>query len=278
MRFALEFLTIITVGVLPNLYAALLDIRNPDYLKKAELFSVFETLPSTWLSAMSSIFVVLLVAYQQPNRFLSIGLRSGQWGNNIIAVLIGYFGLVVFAILFAVGQKLFLLFVKQASPLTVDTSNPWVTSNLRYQDNWERLANLTVLPFSAISEDLIYRGYFILYLGRLTNTFIPWAVISIFIMVLIHLYQGKNTRIIIYHFLLACLFTGLTIATQNILAPITAHIVFNFMNKLKLWNLEKKHNQTTSMTVKSNKKKLAYALFIVANITIFVVSTIIVLA
>ena len=97
-------------------------------------------------------------------------------------------------------------------------------------------------------------------------------------MVILHLYQGRNIRTITLHILLAILLTVLTIATQNILAPITAHIIFNLVSKLRLWSFGKKQDQTILRPGNSAMKKFAYTLFGVANICIFVVSSIIVLA
>lgn len=278
MKFILEFVAVMTVGVLPNLLAAFLHLRNADYLRKFEQLSVSEKLPNIWLGAVGSISVVLLVAYQQPTGFASVGIRSGQWGSNILAVLIGFFGINIFLILFALGQKIILSIFRHPSPPALDKSSPSVTDNLSYEDNWERIANLTVLPFSTIAEDLIYRGYLILLLGKLTNTFLPWALISIFIMVLLHIYQGRTTRRIIYHILLAGFFAVLTITTQNILAPITAHVYHNFIHRVKLWSLMTKQDQPMPTSANSTKRKLAYALFSVANIIILILATIMALA
>jgi membrane protease YdiL (CAAX protease family) len=224
MKFILEFIAVFTVGVLPSLLGTFLHLQNADYAKKAEHFSNFERLLTVWSRDLASIAVVLLVAYQQPHGFASIGIHSGQWGDNIGAVFTGFMAMALFVIFFALGQRIILHIVKQPAPPTIDTTNPSVEEDLRYQDIWERLANLAALPVSAIPEDLIYRGYLLLFLGDLTNTYIPWAVLSIILMVLLHLYQGRSTSMIVRQILLAIFFTGLTIATQNLLAPIAAHI------------------------------------------------------
>jgi membrane protease YdiL (CAAX protease family) len=272
MKFILEFFAVFFVGILPSLLSTFLYLSNPNYLKIAEKYDVFEKLLNRWVRDLGSISVVLLVAYLQPNGFASVGLKFNDPANNIGAFFVGGSGLTFFLILLGIGQRIILRLMKQPSPPVIDTANPWVTDSLHYQSIWERLAYLAVLPFSAISEEFIYRGYLVLFLGTLTNTFIPWAVISIVLTVVLHLYQSRNSRTIILHFLLASFFVGLTISTQNILAPITAHIFLNLMNQLRLWIVAKEKDLPTP-TANSNKQKLAYTVFIAANVIILYVST-----
>jgi membrane protease YdiL (CAAX protease family) len=278
MKFILEFIAVFTVGILPSLLGTFLHLKNAGYAKKAEHFSAFERSLTIWSSDLTSIAVLLLVAYQQPHGFASIGIYSGQWGNNIGAVFTGFIALAFFVLFLALGQRIILYILKQPADPTIDTTNPYVADNLRYQDVWERLANLATLPFSAISEDLIYRGYLILFLGNLTNTYVPWAVLSAVLMVLLHLYQGRSARMIVHQIFLAIFFTGLTIATQNLLAPITAHIYFNLAGKINMWNAGKNQDKQSSLAEISNQKKFGYILFTVGNIFILTIATIIVLA
>lgn len=266
MYFVLGLIAILMIDVLPNLFSTYLFLRNPEYQNQRQT-SVTETIFRRWFNDITSIAIVLMIAYQQPNGIASVGIQAGRFSDNLVAIFIGIAGLGWFLIIFALAERIIMPILKKPVPPSVDTSNPLVIDSLRFRDKWERLANLTILPFSAISEDLIYRGYLILLLGEMTNTYIPWAIISIFFMVIIHLYQGRNIRMILFHLFSAFVFVVITISTKNILAPISAHLYSDYMQRIRLWRFAETEDGIASVT-HSNKMKFVYAFFILFNVVV----------
>jgi len=100
-----------------------------------------------------------------------------------------------------------------------------------------RILALLILFLSVICEEILYRGYIVLFLGTRLEQIISFGLISIILSVFGHLYQGKDK--IAYHLLIAVLLVSLTIITKSILISITIHLFNNLFAVFALWkNLE----------------------------------------
>jgi len=266
MKLVLEILAVTFAGILPALLGSYFYIKYPDYSNR---YNNLENLIIRWANSLLGIFVVLLVAYNQPDGFVSIGIITHQCGENGGAILIGVFTFSIFVILFSIVQKLINKIRKKEPPQEIDLSKPSPSRILRYQNRWERRSYLSVLPIAAISEDLICRGYLVLYLGNLTNNFIPWIVLSVTLSILIHLYQGRDKGTILFHFLFAAFFIAITLVTKNILAPIAAHVFLNLSISRGVWRQAKKQGIPVASGI-SKREKIAYAIFTGVNVVLLI--------
>lgn len=269
MKSIIEFGAIFAVGILNHMIGAFFYSKRSDYQKS---FTVTENLLRYWGGSISGILVVLLVAMNQPNGFTSVGIWAGQnaTSNNENSVLIGLFSVSIFLIVIAGIQKVINYFRKATPETKVDLSNPAVTGLFQYQSTLEKLAYLTVLPFVVISEDLIYRGYLVLMLGRMTNIYLPLIILSAILSVIIHLYQGRKITYMLYQAMSALLLIGLTMWTGNILAPIAAHLYYDILWAFGVWKNKK---NTEIESVKYSKRKIiAYSVFVTINLLLLYVS------
>ncbi len=270
MRSIFEFLAIFTTSILNHIIGAFFYSKRPDYMKS---FTVTENLLRDWGSSISAIFVVVLVASNQPDGLASIGILTGQSSavTNLNAILIGLISISLLVIAIAYGQK-FILHVRKKEPETkIDVSNPAVGRVLQYRDISELIAYLSVLPFIVISEDLVYRGYLVLLLGNRTHTFIPWIILSIILSIIVHLYQGRKINYMALIAISSALFIGLTIATGNILAPIAGHLFYDLSWAVGIWK-KGKHLEPQPGIALGKKKKFAYSVFIGFNVLLLYVS------
>jgi membrane protease YdiL (CAAX protease family) len=260
MKFILEFSAVVAVGVLLHGLGTLLYIKRPEFYN---LFTTSEQLLRRWQGGMAGVIIVLLVALNQPDGLRSVGLQNT---NNGIAIWIGFLATSALVIVVALVIKLIQRIRKVTVSPSVDTSQPHIIELISYRDRWERFAYLAVVALGVVSEDLIYRGYFVLLLGNKTGTFIPWAILSVGLSVIIHLYQGRDARTILFHVVAASFLVSLAIITQNILAPIVAHLYYNLVATTKTWKLAKEQGVSLPAVEQSGAKKVAYFLFIGANI------------
>lgn len=84
MRSILEFTSVIFVGVIPSLFGSSIAAARPDSLKSG---GPVEALTKYWLTSVSVIAVVLLVAVGQPNSIASLGILTT---TNALSVDNGY--------------------------------------------------------------------------------------------------------------------------------------------------------------------------------------------
>ncbi|MCL4530123.1 MAG: CPBP family glutamic-type intramembrane protease, partial [Chloroflexi bacterium] len=260
----LEFCAILLIGVLNYLLGTFFWIKNLDFKTG---FSASDHLLNRWLSAMSTIVVVLLVANNQPNGVAFVGLYPSGKNNNISALLSGiaitYVALLVYALIYRLISRT--KGKKETAP-DLDMSNPLIAEDIKYHDWRERLAYLTVLPLMIISEDLVFRGCLVWFLGNKTGTFLPWVIISIALSIIMHLYQGRNLRTVITHFIYASVFVGLLIIFRNLLAAISAHLFLDTLFTAQIWLRIKAQDNLIPAIQFNAWKIIAYSIFIITNI------------
>ena len=102
----------------------------------------------------------------------------------------------------------------------------------------ERFVSALIMPLSVISEEFLYRGYLVLYLGNVYNAFLLFGFSSIILSVLSHLYQGKGRIISNLIFTSAMVF--ITIITGKILLAITVHLLNNYLVMFTRWRISNK--------------------------------------
>jgi hypothetical protein len=83
-----------------------------------------------------------------------------------------------------------------------------------------------------------------------------------------HLYQGRNLRLVITQLVYASCFVGLILITHNILAVIGAHIFNNVLQFLRIWSHTKTQDDSMPAKAFGTWKKMAYIIFIGINLFI----------
>lgn len=260
-RFALGFVAVLLLGVGNLVLGSFSRIRHPEYdtsVKASDHLLLY------WFSALAVIAVVLLAALDQPGGLAELGiptLRESNTDAECWPFLLGY--LLIFAPSFFGG------WVRRRSgrprEANLDPSRPSVAMALQYRDGWQRLAYLSVLPFIVTSEDLVFRGYLILFMASRTAILIPWLVISILLSVVIHLYQGRDVKTIGTHIYFAGLFAGLIIWTHNILIPIGLHLFYNATVTIGIWRWATPEDVGPMPRNRSAGAKLAYLTYMLVN-------------
>lgn len=257
MKTILEFIVVAIVGILPNIYGAVLSIRRPNYTNE---LSPGELIVRRLLNSLSQISVVLLVALNHPSGLAAVGIYPGYDVSSSNPIVIGMTALLCLYLIIGIAQRV----LYRGEKIEIDFTRPDIVQTIHYQNTWERLADLTVLPFEVVGEELVYRGYLVLLLGRVTGTLIPWAILSIGLSILIHLYQGRNRLMVLSHFLTFTLLAGLTIFTGNIGAAIAAHLLNNFLNAFLIW-ARAGREKDQPMHVMLPRRKFVYLAIIIVN-------------
>jgi membrane protease YdiL (CAAX protease family) len=128
-----------------------------------------------------------------------------------------------------------------------------------------------VLSEVVISEDIVFRGYLVLFCGIITGSFLPWVILSICFSVIVHLYQGRKISYILFHGIGAAVFIGVTIFTHNIVSAIVAHLLYDIPWTLGIWrNADKQLGKPEKGWQIGWRDKAFYALFIVFNLGILI--------
>lgn len=272
MKPIIEFGAIFAVGILPHIIGAFFYSKRSAIQKPCPTTENLQgNLFRYWTGSISGILVVLLVALNQSNGLASVGIvTNGDAINAKNPVFIGIFAM-TFYLVFLTRLPALINYIRNTTPENRNSlSNPVAIELFQYQSILERLAYLTVLPFMVISEELIYRGYLVFMLGGKTQTYLPWIILSIALSIVIHLYQSKKASSLFFQATAALLFISLTIWTGNIFTPITAHLFYSTIWTLGVW--KRKNNATVQPTAHSQRKSLAYIVFITINLLLLLVS------
>ena len=217
----LEFISVLTLAVLPQVLVSF----YPD-----EMRHLLGKLPGNWrlLSTLPSrIGVILLVLYISASRldeFHSIGLNFREARSPITLLAAGF--LTVYLLLIFIFSNLRSKKVKEE----ITNIQQRTLAILQYSNSagfWQRLFYFVDLWLAVIGEELVYRGYLILLLGRQTGSFTPWIIFSIALSIVIHLYQGRTWRLALGQMILAILFILAVMVTKSLFAALIPHLVYN---------------------------------------------------
>lgn len=264
MKEFLEFGAIFFISFLNHLFGMILSIKN---FTDKKYFYFFKSTFINWTYSLGEIFVVLYITINQPTGLLSIGINTTDKVDNIVSIFGGAFlvTIILSPILFLLNK---FVFYKNNNKILDEEvlSQPHITEIINYKSEIERLVRLSVLPFEVISEDFIYRGYLVLLLGYRTGSFIPWAIISVLLSVAIHLYQSRKLENVVFHFLAATFFVGITLWTQNIFSSVGAHLLMNFVWMIGIWKKADKQGLGGQETVRNKKQTFVWLMFAILNL------------
>lgn len=163
MKSIIEFCAIFVVGILNHIIGSLFySSRLASQKSFVTTENPLENLLRSWVGSVSGILVVLVVALNQSNGLASVGIITNSDAiNDKNPVFIGILA-ISFYIVFLTRLPRLVKYIRNITPENKNgSSNPAVIRLFQYQSILEKLSYLSVLPFSVISEELIYRGYLI---------------------------------------------------------------------------------------------------------------------
>ncbi len=265
MKEIIEFAAILFSIFLIHIFGMYVAIKHPD---NGKILTVSEIILNKWVNYLGSIFVVVLVAINQPDGFASIGINLSDKSFNIAGIFWGYLGIVIISIGFYLFRKLIIHDKTPGQINEQDLKRPDFNETIRFSGKMERFLFLSTMSIGVIAEEFSYRGYLVLLLGARTGSFVPWAIFSIILSVIIHLYQSRNWKSILFHFLMAVFFVGLTVVTQNIFASITAHLINNFSFYHSVWKRADKQGISSNESQSDKRILIAWFIFAFFNILI----------
>ena len=266
MNFLFEFAVIFIISISHYAIGTLnhKDAGSPD--------SILGELFRRWAGAMTGAAVVLLVVNNKPNGLHLTGIHPDKGAENGYAILAGLTLTLAFIFILRAVRRLFPE-IRQKASLPLDTTRIWLAEALQYREWNERAAYLTLLPLEAIAETLIYRGYLVLFIGSQIRGHLPWALLSIVLTAAIRADRGWNFRTFISNLLSSAVLIGLAIATQNVLAPITAHLYYNFIVTIQAWRLMTFQGGRVHVRIYEKSERFAYGAFISVNVLLLYAAT-----
>lgn len=256
-----EFAAILTISRLPQALGLFDENQGSN---SSRLASIMGGLLRRWAGAVAGILVVILVIANKPNGWHQAGIHPDVGLDNKNALLLGLGSAFVFILVLAAIRK-FLPGIRNRASLPLDTTRIWIAEAVQYRERHERFAYLTLLALETVSETLIYRGYLVLFLGSQAGTYFLYALASAFLTLLIRANQSWTFRTVVSNLLASFFLIGLTIASQNLLAPITAHLYYNFIIAIQAWRLMSAQVGVVHITGYGRRERLVYGAFIVVN-------------
>jgi membrane protease YdiL (CAAX protease family) len=237
MKVILEFIAVASTAIIPSIYSTIRSIRLP---VDAEEPSPMERLFGGLLWSVSAITIVLIISLGQPEGLRSVGVFNKEDDSILSPYMIAMLGLAGVAFILWVVRRLLHIDLKEHFA----PSKPYVARIIQYDRNrWERLTFLAQLPLAVMAEELVYRGYLVLLLGKYTGAYIPWIILSIALSVVIHLYQGRDRTTILSHLLMATLFVGVTVYSGSIFPATTVHFLGNTGFTFRIWSQASKRKK-----------------------------------
>jgi membrane protease YdiL (CAAX protease family) len=263
LNWTVEFLLVAAVAILPSAAGSLFAALRPDAaLRRLEATDPFQISLLRFLHSIAGIAIVLLVALGQPNDLDSIGLRLGRPAALADALLTSL--LIVVSIL--AGVLIVTLLLRSRIKRKETTPSGRLLEFAYQKTRLDRILYATVMPFSAIAEEMTYRGYLVLLFATRTGHLVPWIVLSIGLSITIHLYQGTQLRLILFHSVYAGLMIWLTLYTGGIEGPILIHVTWNTVNFIRAWQTADRAKTEEKTDSARGIMRVGYLLFMTLNL------------
>jgi membrane protease YdiL (CAAX protease family) len=268
-----ELVLVATVGILPSVVGSLLTLFEPEVTRRRlEAIGAFQISVNRFLQSATAITVAALVALYQPDGLASIGLHLGR-GDTIGDAI--FDSLLILGIVSGAGLVVAILIRLVGRPKEGPEVEPELPLEFSYlKTAWDRVLYASVMPFSAIGEEMIYRGYLVWLFVVRTGDYLPWIVLSIGLTIIIHLYQGLRIRLILFHSAFAGLMIWLTLYMGGIEGPIAIHILLNTVIFIRSWRAADKSKTEAGAEARSAAdaprgiRRVGYIAFIGLNLLI----------
>lgn len=232
LHWAVEVLLVSIVAILPSVVGSLIAFARPDSnRRRLEAIGPLQISVFRFMQSLSGIAAVTLVALHQPEGLASVGLRIGR-GDLVADAALTSLLIVVSISAAALIMASLLRKRRPAKDEALSDAPLEITSQKSLLD---RLLFATVMPLSAIAEEMTYRGYLVLLCVGRTGSLAPWVLLSVGLTVTVHLYQGLQARRFIFHATFAGLMIWLTLYTGGIEGPILIHALLNTVTFGRAW-------------------------------------------
>ena len=162
------------------------------------------------------IGVVIVVLFWERQSLLSIGFRRLTWKEGWLALSLG-----IFLFLLAPVLSIFMERVVGTSTKMMDT-----VEALAQFPIWLRIL---LAARAGFVEEILYRGYPIERLNRLTGRIWPGALISLVIFTVLHLLSWGLGHTICVVLPIGMILTGLYVWKRNLTLNITVHFLIDFL-------------------------------------------------
>lgn len=229
MKIFLEFLVVFSGCILPQIAGTFFVLKDKNYFQK---LTPKQRIVTNWVTHIGSIILIIYVGTNHATGIESIGLSLSK--NALPKIIIvsglttGYLSLIFFS------QKLRSK-KKQEEREKLRRTAFEAGGFSSFNGFWERGYYLVGMWLGVVAEDLVFRGFLVLGLGIQTGIFWPWIILSVFLSIIVHLYQGTNPRLMLSQGLFALIFILVTLITNSVLAAIIPHLVYDTIWMLRGW-------------------------------------------
>lgn len=237
----LELLAVVFIAVVPGFLYFFL----PERLRKRRRTSVINS-PYHIIHSIGVCCLILYIALQQETGILSVGLDRDKLDLLFAGLLLAIF----FLLLVIVTTKV--IFKKKET----ESGKNFEKEVLLYKSMPQKALLLIYVSLAAISEEFIFRGYFILIWGQRTGYPIICAFISSIIFILLHLHRGKKA--IPYYTAITAFLVIPTLYTHTILISIGMHLYINILLTLGVWIRESKKRKEEHLENSTQQPKSTF--------------------
>lgn len=228
MDILIKFLAVFFVLILGNIFSSLSIVWNPGWNKKRSNRDIVYHRGSL---AVATVLVVWLVT--QPGGLSQAGLDLSD--TNAFSSFLAGLVFIAFALFLAAGV---IRLLRKTVPRPGREPDWLQQEMLGFQSTRSRIVYVLVLSADVLIEDLVYRGFLVLTMSRWTGALLFWSVFSVLLSVVVHLYQGR--RAIAFHLAWAAGSVAVTALTGSILAPLGAHLFYDFLATRATWRGQQK--------------------------------------
>lgn len=252
MRSIVELIAVLGLGVFPFLVSSILTSRDG----RKNAMDPFWGLAYRLVDNLCIIALVVFVALSSSGGLAAVGLRIGKGAENWNGVIWALFGMELPLGVWA----LILRMVRGRKGYNQESADPSNMAADDYRTPLERVSYLLVLVWTVAAEDLVFRGYLVLFWGARIGSYWPVVIVSVLLSVIAHLYQGRSPRLIFGHLIVAATMNGLLIWSGNIIPIILAHFVLDGILIFRRWHQIRPDTNTQSVPERLDKPQHRYAL------------------
>ncbi len=228
MLIYLELSVVLFIAVIPGIF-------NLIYVRKRRRDKMRYSTPVLALNTFYAIGQILLISYlglQHESGLKSIGLNIDDTNQ----ILPGIFGGVVLASLFILVYvyviKRFFLRGPEDEP-GKEWNDGWQKDVVAIKSPRRRLLFTLYVSLAAISEELVFRGYFILLWGQRLDQPVLCAAISSIVFISLHLDRGRKA--IPYYTTITLFLVIPTLYTHSLFIALGTHLYLNLLVTIGLW-------------------------------------------
>jgi len=228
-----QVMILLLISILPTLVGNILHIRGVIDLNRNRTMS--EVLFSGTFHSLAIIMIILFFQSRIIDGLTKIGLVPLSKFLIFDNLATGLIVFILLSIILGLVQKFRLRYSKDYKERVL-----FIEDLILFQSQISRILALLMLGLMVISEELLYRGFLVIFLGGVTHFPIGLGLTSIVLSILGHLYQGREK--IIYHIIFSMMFVSIVLLTRTIFVSITIHMLINYSYAFSVWRRIEKSN------------------------------------